>query len=268
MTDSPEPFADGRLLLHRGRVARLEITAPARRNAIGRDMWAAIPHICAAVAADEGVRAVVLCARPAADGPLFSAGADIAEFAEVYATPAAAAAYNATIRAALAALTDLPRPAIARIEGACIGGACALALACDLRMAAPSARFCLPPARLGLAYAPEDTARLVATIGPAAAKDLLFSARTVDAAEALAMGLVDRVMPAEALARDCAAYAETLAALSPASIRFAKAAVNAALLPPDPARAAALRAAYAACFAGPDLAEGRTAFLERRPPRF
>jgi enoyl-CoA hydratase/carnithine racemase len=261
-------FAGGRLVLDTGRIARLTIAAPERRNAIGQAMWAAIPDICARVAADDDCRVLVVAARPGPSGPVFSAGADIAEFAEVYATPDSTAAYNGLVRAAQSALRELPRPVIAEIAGACVGGGCGLALSSDLRFAARGARFGITTARLGLAYSYEDTAQLVAAVGPSRAKDLLFSGRLIEAEEALVIGLIDRLLPDPgALAQAVAEYAEALAGLSPASIRAAKAMVN-AITAPDPARAAAQSRLFEATFAGPDFAAGRAAFLARRPPRF
>lgn len=256
-----ESFAGGALRLDPGRVARLTLEAPATRNAMTRAMWAALPQVAARVAADPEIRVLVLTGA----GGAFSAGADIGEFAEVYATAESAAAYNAGVRAALAALTGLRKPLLARIEGPCVGGGVAMALTADLRFAAEGSVFAITPARLGIAYSPADTALLLAKVGPAAAKDLLFSARRVTAAEARALGLVERVVPAADLDAEVAAYAETLAAMSPASLAQAKATID-AMAPrvADPA----LEAAFAALFSGPDFAEGRAAFLEKRAPRF
>jgi enoyl-CoA hydratase/carnithine racemase len=260
-----EEHADGALRLTPGRIARVQISNPARRNAIGLAMWQVLPVLCARLAGDAGLRVVILGADP--EGGAFSAGADISEFAQTYATADSTAAYNAAVRAAQGALRDLPCPVIAEVAGACYGGGCGLALSCDLRFAAASARFAITPARLGLAYSWEDTATLVEKVGPARAKDMLFSGRALAAGEALAIGLIDRVFADDALAAETLAYAESLAALSPASIRVAKAMVN-RLTQPDPAGRAEMQAAYEATFAGPDFAEGRAAFLERRPPRF
>jgi enoyl-CoA hydratase/carnithine racemase len=262
-----EAWADGTLTLAPGRVSVLTLSAPGRKNAISAAMWAAIPGIVERLAADGACRAVILNAAPGTGGQVFSAGADISEFDTVYATPDSAAAYNALVRAAQAALRDLPRPVIAEVAGACVGGGCGLALACDLRFAAEGARFAITPARLGLAYSPEDTAQLVEKVGPARAKDILFSGRMVDAAEALAIGLVDRVLPEDRLAAEVRAYADALADLSPASIRAAKATVN-AIASGDPDALAGARALFEATFLGADFAEGRRAFAGRRKPVF
>jgi enoyl-CoA hydratase/carnithine racemase len=250
-----EDFADGRITLTPGRIATLTLNAPATKNAMTQGMWAALPGICARITADDGLRVLIV----AGAGGAFCAGADIGEFAQVYASTDSAAAYNATVRAGVAALQALPRPVIAQISGACVGGGVALALACDLRFADATAFFAIPPARLGIAYSPADTALVVDKIGPARTKDLLFSARRVAAEEALAIGLTDRLCDSAAV-QD---YAAGLAELSPASIRLAKATVDALRPPPGPGGAA-----FDALFSGPDFAEGRAAFLERRKPRF
>ena len=260
------PFADGRLILHPGRVTRVEINAPDRRNAMSRAMWLAIPSICDAIESDHSSRAVLLTGADEV-GATFSAGADITEFEEVYATREATSTYNAMVRQAQARLRVLDRPVIAVVAGACVGGGCGLALAADLRFAAPEARFGITAARLGLGYSPEDTAQLVEKVGPARAKDLLFSARLIGADEALAIGLIERILPAASLLKEGTDYAEGLAELSAFSIRMTKAAIN-RLVSPDEAVCAALNATFVAGFEGPDFKEGRTAFLNRKKPVF
>jgi enoyl-CoA hydratase/carnithine racemase len=260
------PFADGRLILHPGRVARIEIAAPDRRNALSRAMWQAIPLICDAIETDPDMRAVVLTGA-AEVGATFSAGADITEFEEVYATAQATNAYNAMVRLAQARLRALDRPVIAVVAGACVGGGCGLALAADLRFAAPEARFGITAARLGLGYSPEDTAQLVEKIGPARAKDLLFSARLIAADEALAIGLIERIFPADALLTQATRYAQDLADLSAFSIRATKITID-RLVAADPAVCAGLHEMFVAGFEGPDFKEGRTAFMNRKKPVF
>jgi enoyl-CoA hydratase/carnithine racemase len=261
-----QEFAGGRLLLQTGSVARLAINAPERRNAISQAMWQALPEICATIAAEESIRVVLLTASPDAGGA-FSAGADISEFEAVYADVQSTRAYNASVRRAQQALRDLPRPVIAVIGGACVGGGCGLALAADLRFASGAARFAITPARLGLAYSPEDTAQLVEKVGPARAKDILFSARMLSAEEALSYGLVDRVLEPEGLEAAALEYANGLSQLSQTTIRAAKTIIN-RLGAPDPQACAGLHALFEASFSGPDFAEGRKAFLEKRAPKF
>ena len=162
-------YAKGALQLVPGRIARIVINAPARKNAISRSMWAAIPLICDQIAQDDANRVVVLTASADGSG-VFSAGADISGFDEVYASPESTQAYNDAMRLAPARLYSLPRPVIALIAWACVGGGCGPALAADLRFATPGARFAITPARLGLAYSPADTAQLVEKVGSAKAK--------------------------------------------------------------------------------------------------
>jgi len=235
--------------------------APDRRNAISQAMWAALPPLCARIAADDTVRAVILSAI----GSVFSAGADVGEFAQVHAAAASSAAYNALVRAGQAALAALPQPVLAAVAAPWVGGECGLALSSDLILAGPAAQFGITPARLGLAYGRKDTARLVARVGPGRAKDMLCSGRLVPADEALAIGLIDRVADDPlAAAQD---YAVALAGLSPVAIRAAKTTINALTTPGHPEVPTA-RAAITAAFASADFAEGKAAFAQRRKPVF
>jgi len=257
-----EPFAEGALTLDPGRIARLTLNAAHRRNAMNRAMWAALPVICARVAADPGIRVLVLAG---AGADAFCAGADIAEFAAVYADAASARSYNAQVRAAQAALAALPQPVIAAIRGACFGGGVGLALHCDLRIAAETARFAITPARLGLAYSPDDTAALVAAVGPARARELLLTGGTVTAPAALAMGLVNRLAAPDHLEAGVTETAEALAALAPGALAAIKAIVGGL---GDGTSHAALQGVFDARFASAEFREGYAAFLEKRAPRF
>jgi enoyl-CoA hydratase/carnithine racemase len=252
-----QTHAEGRITVTPGRIAGIRLTAPDRRNAMSQAMWAALPRIAAAL--DPGTRAVIL----SAEGPVFSAGADIAEFDQTYATPAATAAYNALVRAGQQALADIPCPVIAAVQGAAVGGGCGLCLSADLILASPGARFGITPARLGLAYSWADTTRLVARVGPGAAKDMLFTGRLIGADEALRLRLIDRIADdPEGAAR---ALADEIAALSSASQQAAKATVDGIAHGAPREKAQAL---IDAAFSGPDFAEGRAAFKARRPPQF
>lgn len=261
-----ETWADGRLTLRADRVATLTLDSPGTRNALSLSMWTALPLIADRIAADASIRAVIITGA----GGAFSAGADISEFEQVYATEASAAAYNAAVRAGQAAIRHIPQPVIAMIAGACVGGGCGLALSCDLRFAGAGAVFAITPARLGIAYSPADTAQLVEKVGVARAKDILFSARRVSADEALSIGLIDRVSPDDSLTDLVADYAESLVTLSPATQRVTKTIINSlSPLPGDPAPDwHAIDRDFAALFKGPDFAKGRAAFLQRRKPAF
>lgn len=249
------------LIEHAEGVATLTLNRSARRNAVTRAMWEALPERLAGLAADERVGLLVL--RGA--GLHFCAGADIDEFAESYATEEAARRSNAAIRGGVEALAAFPKPAIALIRGACVGGGVLLALACDLRIAGAEARFAITPAKLGLTYNLGDTARLVRAVGVSRAKELLFTARTLEADEASRIGLVDRVAeaPDDPLA-------ETLAAmrgLSRPALRGLKRMVE-AVAAGAREETPALAALFDDSFAGDDFREGYAAFLQKRPPRF
>lgn len=221
MTDTGRmtPFADGALTLEfDGAVATLTLNRPGRCNAIGAAMWEALPATIARVAAHADNRLLVV--RGA--GGHFAAGADIGEFDTVFADRAATLHYGATMAAATRALATLDRPTIARIDGYCIGAGVALALACDLRIAASDATFAVTPSRLGLLFSLADTRRLMLAVGSAAAKDLLFTGRRLEAASALAMGIVSELAAPAALDALVAARAEAITSASQWSVRYAK----------------------------------------------
>ncbi len=153
-------------------------------------MWRALPGICAAIEARADALVVVVEGA----GGHFCAGADISEFDEVYRDALATRDYVDAIQDGLSALAALDRPTIARLSGVAVGGGLALALCCDLRFCADDAHLAITPAKLGLVYGHVETRRLVELVGPARAKDLLFSGRRVEPAEALAIGLVDRLV--------------------------------------------------------------------------
>ena len=241
-------------------VAVLTIDRPAKRNALTAAMWAALPGLLRQLAEEPGLRVLLLTGA----GGTFSAGADIAELAEVYGDPATADAYHAVNVIAEEALAAFPRPTLAVVRGACVGGGCQLAVACDLRFAAPDARLGITPAKLGIVYPAVPTVRLLRLLGPARAKYLLYSGELVTAATALVFGLVEEV--AEDVETRALDFARTLAARS-AQTQGAVQDVIAAELGDWDAQAA-VAAWEQASRTAPDVTEGLAAFLERRPPRF
>ncbi len=246
-----------------GAIGRLILNRPEKRNAISADMWRAIPAAIAGLDADPAIRGILLEGA----GGDFASGADIAEFETVYATRAASAAYADDMARAMDALCACRTPRIAVIRGVCIGGGVAVALCCDVRFAESGARFAVTPAKLGIAYCFEDTRRLVECVGEAAAKDILFSGRKLDAASAFQHRLVDAVFPAATLEDEALAYANMVAANSPAAIAVARdfiaRAQSGQLCDTE-----ATRKAYLDILEGPDFQEGKSAFYAKRPPRF
>ena len=245
-------------------VATVTIDRPDKHNAVNRAVWEAIGPAMAALDADTRVKVIILTG---AGGKAFSAGADISEFAETYRTIETTRAYNGLVRQGQQAVSDVAKPVIAMIDGLCIGGGCGLALACDLRFAGEASRFAITPARIGAAYSFADTKQLVDLVGPARAKDILFSGAMIDAHRAERIGLVDRVLPSERLVAETRAYAEQLCQLSQTSIRIAKRTVDAIGAGHDE-ETDALREAFEQAFEGRDFREGYDAFLRKRKPDF
>ena len=167
-------------------LARLTLDRPAARNAIPAAGWTELAGAIGRVAASEARLLVVTGA-----GGTFCAGADLADFPAMQEDPRASARFRVEMRAALDAMRDLPIPTIALIEGHCYGAGVALAMACDLRLAHPRARFAITPAKLGISYPQEDVHRLVELVRPGQAARILFSATPLAAGEAKAIGLVD-----------------------------------------------------------------------------
>lgn len=245
-------------------VATVTINRPDKHNALNRAVWSAIGPAMTALDADPSVKVIILTG---AGGKAFSAGADMSEFAETFETIETTRAYNTLVREAQKAVSDASKPVLAMIEGLCIGGGCGLALACDLRLAAEDCRFAITPAKIGAAYSFADTKQLVDLVGPARAKDILFSGAMIDARRAEMIGLVDRVVPSENLEDETRAYAAQLCAMSQTSIRIAKRMVNAIKAGADH-ETEALRVDFERAFDGKDFREGYDAFLSKRKPRF
>jgi enoyl-CoA hydratase/carnithine racemase len=258
----------GRISAHRDahdeRIGWLVFDQPERHNAISVEMWREIPRAAEQLARDERVRVVIL--RGAGDAA-FVAGADISEFHEQR-NAGSAAGYDADSGRAFSALSELEKPVLAMIRGHCIGGGVALALTADLRYAADDAVFAIPAARLGLGYHMSGLETLKNLVGPSRAKEMFFTARRFDAAEAHAMGLVNAVHPAGELEKRVRETAERIAGNAPLTLRSVKRIVGELALDPARRNQAAIDASIAACFESEDYREGVSAFLEKRAPRF
>ncbi|GLK68174.1 enoyl-CoA hydratase/isomerase family protein [Hansschlegelia plantiphila] len=260
----PTETRHGSLALSRyGDRATILIDRPAKKNALDEATWRAFVEVASDVAADPEIAVVTV--RGA--GGAFSAGADIAEFvALTTADDKRRNDFADAVRGGEEAVARMPQATIAAIEGPCVGGGCQIALACDLRIAAEGARFGVTPAKLGIVYPVVSTRRLIAAIGRSAAKDLLFTGRLIDAGEALAIGLIDKVVPHDALDGEVRALAERIAMNSRYSVTAAKRTIDA--ISDGDVDEAGLEALWRGGFAGEDLVEGARAFLDKRSPRF
>jgi|RhiMethySRZTD1v2_1073278.scaffolds.fasta_scaffold01611_14 enoyl-CoA hydratase/carnithine racemase len=260
------PTSTPRMIARRdGAIGWMLFNNPARHNAVSVDMWQAVPDILGAFARDDAIRVVVLAGT---GGKAFVSGADISEFAEKRSSREAVLAYNATSERASRAIVECAKPTIAMIQGYCIGGGVAVALCCDLRIAADNARFGVPAAKLGLGYAYPGIKRLADVVGPSFAKEIFYTARQFDAAEALQMGLVNRVRPVTELEDYVSGYAATIAANAPLTIGAVKIALSEYGKDAAERDLSRVQAAVDACFNSTDYTEGRTAFMEKRKPAF
>lgn len=238
------------------RVAVVTINRPAKRNALTVEMWHELAAICQELRGDHALRVVVLTGA----GPSFCAGADIS------ALSVDDASMKAAVFAAEEALRSLPIPTIARISGHCMGGGNQLAVACDLRIADSTSVFAIPPARLSVVYPANSTRSLVELIGPSAAKRLLFTAATIDAGEALRIGLVDQVVSADGLDSAVADLVASILPLAPLTQVASKELVNTIA---DGGDVEAVQQRWLAeWIASADGVEGPQAFLQRRPAVF
>jgi enoyl-CoA hydratase/carnithine racemase len=246
-------------------VGHVVFNNPEKRNAVSLDMWQAFERALDECASDDEVRVVVLSG---AGGRAFVSGADISKFADERSSAEAVAHYDVTTARIFGKLHGFPKPTIAQIRGSCVGGGVALAACCDLRICGQSSRFAIPAARLGVGYGFAGLQRLVDLVGPAFAKEMLFTARLFAAAEAYEMGLVNRVVAHEKVEGHVADYAGAIAANAALTVGAVKAIVGEVLKDPGERDLARCEELVRACFASRDYVEGREAFLEKRPPRF
>ncbi len=243
----------------RGAVATVVLDRPARRNALSLEMLRALHDALAGIAADDGLRAVVL----GAEGPVFSSGHDLRELA------AGDAALHARVFAACAdvmlLIHRMPQPVVARVGGLATAAGCQLAAACDLAVASEEARFATPGVRIGL-FCTTPMVEVARAVGRTRAMEMLLTGDPIDAGTALSWGLVNRVVPAADLDAAAHALAERVASASGATLAMGKEAVAENLdLPLEEAyrHASAVMRRNAAA---PDAREGMEAFLGKRDP--
>ncbi|MGH2368043.1 MAG: enoyl-CoA hydratase/isomerase family protein [Chloroflexota bacterium] len=250
-----------------GQVATVTVNRPERRNALNLAVWQSLTEIAERLAAEASsghVRVVVLTG---AGDKAFSAGSDIAEFTESRLGAAAARRYSETYEAALQAWAALPQPVVARIAGYCLGAGLELALTADFRIAAQDAILGIPAAKLGIGISVADARRLIDVVGPARARALLLSGDRVTADEALALGLVNDVLPADELDARVQAQVRSLLDNAPLTMAWVKQAVSFAMRHPD-AESVPFDVLGTHLFTSRDCEEGVQAFLAHRRPQF
>lgn len=244
-------------------VATITFSRLEKMNALNLPMWQGLAEAFERLSADPVVRVVVL---RGAGTSVFAPGADIDEFDTLRATADQAQAYDRVLRRALDAVRLCPHPVIAAIWGACVGGALELACCCDLRLSARSGRFGVPINRISVVMAYPELAEIRRVAGVAVALELLLEGRVIDADEALAKGLVTRVVEDEALEAEVAVTARRIAAGAPLANRWHKAFLR-RLDDPTPVSETELAECYRFLETA-DYAEGMAAFRARRKPVF
>lgn len=250
------------LFERRGPVAWLTFNRPRTRNALTFEMYDALVRACDAVEADPDVRVMVLTG---AGDKAFAAGTDISQF-QTFTDPEHALAYEERMDRVIGRLEALARPTIAAIRGYATGGGASIALACDLRVCTPDARIGVPIARtLGNVLSTNNYSRLIDLIGPARTKELIYLAKLVEADEAKSIGLVNEVVPSEALEDRVTELANQIAGHAPLTIQATKESIRRVLHHRRPPRDQDL---IVKVYTSDDFKEGVRAFLEKRKPNW
>ncbi|MDQ1394895.1 MAG: enoyl-CoA hydratase [Acidimicrobiaceae bacterium] len=269
VTDPPSPRhvtgTDQLLVEIDDATARITFNNPGKRNALSVEMRTALPGLLASLDADPGVRVLVLTG---AGTKAFVSGADISEFGAQRTSPEARAEYDRVGAAVAGAWAAFGKPIIAMIRGYCIGGGLLTALQADIRIASVDSQFGVPAARLGLGYGFAGVEALLGVVGPAWTSEILFSARRLSSSEALRIGLVNRVVPADRLDAEVMELASCISQNAPLTIAASKAAIVESRRAPEQRDPERVHALIEACFRSDDYQEGQRAFAEKRPPRF
>jgi enoyl-CoA hydratase len=261
-----KPYAGGKMLSAKDEgVGLITFNQPEKRNAMSVEMWDGLGQILDDFRDDHSVRVVILTG---AGSKAFVSGADISQFEQQRADAEAQREYDRRTGAGRAKLAGFPKPVIARIRGYCLGGGLGIAMLADLRIAAIDSQFGIPAARLGIGYGFEMVHRLVSLVGPAHARMILYTGAPIDAAEAERIGLINRAVADEDLSDAVVDIARAIADNAPLSVAASKLSVEQVMRDPADRDLEGVERSLAACFDSTDYREGRTAFLEKRPPRF
>lgn len=247
-----------------GKTSRVTLNRPRSKNSISLAMWRELATVFRELSSDDSVRCVVLTGAAGH----FSSGADVSEFEAVRSNAEQTCAYERAVDAAGDAILECTKPVIAAIEGYCIGGGLGLAMACDFRIAAPSACLFVPAAQFSIVYGLRETQTLLAPIGLSNAKRLLFTGERLSASEALRIGLVDEVTNELALDECISELAQKLEAAAPLTVAGAKEMLNHLCFATSADVAEKAKALVDAAGDSEDYREARIAFREKRRPNF
>jgi enoyl-CoA hydratase len=259
-------FADGKILQSvADGVGIITFNNPEKRNAMSLDMWEGLGHALVELRDDPDVRVVILVG---AGDKAFVSGADISQFEKTRHNAEASEEYSRRSAAQRALLADYPKPTIACIRGFCLGGGMQVAMMSDIRFAAEHSQFGIPAAKLGIAYGYDGLKHLVSLVGPSWARLIMYTGMKIESAEALRIGLVDRVMPNAELWDATMEIARTISGNAPLAIQAAKITIAQVLKDPDRRDMDAIKDIGTACMDSEDFREGRRAFMEKRKPKF
>ncbi len=259
-------YAGGKMLagLQDG-IGTVVFNQPEKRNAMSIEMWHGLGQILDEFAGNAAARVVVLTG---AGEKAFVSGADISQFEKNRSNAEAQQEYDRLTSQGREKLACFQKPTIARIGGFCLGGGLAIAMQADMRIAGFDSQFGIPAARLGIAYGFDGLRKLVQLVGPAHARFILYTAERIDAREAERIGLINKAVPGHELDKAVQDIARAIAENAPLSIAASKLTINEVTKDPGDRDLEAIRRAGAACFDSADYKEGRTAFMEKRRPRF
>jgi len=259
-------FADGKILQSvADGVGVITFNNPDKRNAMSLDMWEGLGHALVELRDDADVRVVIMVG---AGDKAFVSGADISQFEKTRHNAQASDEYSKRSAAQRALLADYPKPIIACIRGFCLGGGMQVAMLADIRIASENSQFGIPAAKLGIAYGYDGLKNLVSLVGPSWARLLMYTGMRIDSAEALRIGLIDRVVPDAELWSTTTEIARTISGNAPLAIQAAKTTIAQVLKDPDKRDMDAIKQAGIACMDSEDFREGRRAFMEKRKPQF
>jgi enoyl-CoA hydratase len=264
--DNEKSYADGKMLQKvEDGVGVITFNNPEKRNAMSLDMWEGLGNALIELRDDAQVRVVILTG---AGDKAFVSGADISQFEKTRHNAEASEEYSRKSAAQRALLADYPKPIIACIRGFCLGGGMQVAMAADIRIASENSQFGIPAAKLGIAYGYDGLRNLVSLVGPSWARLIMYTGMRIDSAEAVRIGLVDRVVPDAELWNATTEIARTISGNAPLAIKAAKITIAQILKDAGDRDMGAIKAIGTACMDSEDFREGRTAFMEKRKPQF
>jgi enoyl-CoA hydratase/carnithine racemase len=259
-------YADGKILktITEG-VGVVTFNNPEKRNAMSLEMWEGLGQALSELRDDPEVRVVVLVG---AGDKAFVSGADISQFEKTRHNAAASEEYSKKSEAQRALLGNYPKPTIACIRGFCLGGGMQVAMLTDIRIAAEDSQFGIPAAKLGIAYGYDGLRNLVSLVGPSWARLIMYTGMRIGSAEALRIGLVDRVLANGELWDATMEIARTISGNAPLAIKAAKITIAQVLKDPSDRDMNSIKQIGLQCMDSEDFREGRRAFMEKRKPEF